>query len=154
MAFQDERVPGGLDMCFDVESMAWDGFYFFYNNTANYNQWGSSPPYTEHGLCRQTNSESHNSSAIAPQRNTERAAIISATNGTTRGVDCQSTIHTTWLWQARQADIAKLRAQLGDVGTKVERYEDYIEKVQIGLDETQRCADELQEKYVCLGHNN
>ncbi len=84
MAFQGEREQGGIDMCFDVESMAQDGF--FYNNpTANFNQWGSSPPYTEHGLCRQTNSESHNSGAIAPQRNTEQAAIISATNSTTRG---------------------------------------------------------------------
>ena len=79
MAFQGKRVQGGIGMCFNVRSMARDGS--FYNPTTNFNQWGSSPPYTEHELCRQT--ESHNSGAIAPQRNTEQAAIISATNGTT-----------------------------------------------------------------------
>ena len=46
MAFQGERGQGGIGMCFNVGSMARDGF--FYNNpTANFNQWGSSPPYTE-----------------------------------------------------------------------------------------------------------
>ena len=45
-------------------------------------------------------------------------------------------------WQDDYASIGKLHAQLGDVGTKVERYEDYIEKVQIKL-------DELQKKYEC-----
>ena len=81
MAFQGEREQGGIGMCFNVGSMARDGS--FYNPTANYNHWGSSPPYTEHELRWQT--ESHNSGAIAPQRNTEQAAIISATNGTTQG---------------------------------------------------------------------
>ena len=74
MAFQGKRVQGGLDMCFDVESMAQDGSFFYNNPTANFNPWGSSTPYTEHGLCRQT--ESHNGGAIAPQRNTEQAAIF------------------------------------------------------------------------------
>ena len=100
MAFQGEREQGGIGMCFNVESMARDGS--FYKPTANYNQWGSSPPYTEHELCRQT--ESHNSGAIAPQRNTEQAAINSATNGTTRGVGSQPPIQTEW---ARIMEMAK-----------------------------------------------
>ena len=84
MAVQGEREQGGLeiDMCIDVGSMARDGS--FYNPTTNYNQWGRSPSYTEHELCRQT--ESQNSGAIAPQRNTERAAINSTVNSTMRGV--------------------------------------------------------------------
>ena len=143
MAVQGERGQGGLEMCFDVGSMARDSS--FYNPTANCNQWGRSPSYTEHELCRQT--ESHNSGAIAPQRNTEQAAINSATNGTIRGVGSQPTIQTTWSWQARQADIGGLRVQLGDVGTKVERYENYIEKVQIKL-------DELQKSMCARSHNN
>ena len=102
MAFQGERVPGGLDMCFDVESMARDG-------SCNYNPWGSSTPYSEHGLCRQT--ESHNGSTIAPRRSTEQAAIFSATNGTTRGECFQPPLQTMWSWQARQADIGRLRKQ-------------------------------------------
>ena len=110
MAFQGEREQGGIGMCFNVGSMARDGS--FYNPTANYNQWGSSPSYTEHGLCRQTNLESHNSGAIAPQRSTEQAAIKSATNGTTRGGCSQPPLQTTWSWQARQADIGGLRTQL------------------------------------------
>ena len=110
MAFQDERVPGGLDMCSNVGSMARDGS--FCSPTTGYNQWGSSPLYTEHELCRQTNSESHNSGAIASQRSTEQAAIISATNGTTRGECFQPPLQTTWSWQARQADIGGLRTQL------------------------------------------
>ena len=88
--------------------MARDGS--FYNPTTNYNQWGHSPSDTEHELCRQT--ESQNSGAIAPQRSTERAAINGAANGTTRGGCSQPTIQTTWSWQARQADIGGLRAQL------------------------------------------
>ena len=75
MAFQGDRGQGGIDMCVDVEPMARDGSSF-YHPTANFNQWGSSPPYTEHELCRQMNSESHNSGAIAPQCNTEQAAIF------------------------------------------------------------------------------
>ena len=103
MAFQDERVLGGLDMCSNVESMAREG------SSCNYNQRGSSTPFTEHGLCRQT--ESHNGGAIAPQRSTEQAAIISATNGTTRGERSQQPFQTTWAWRARQADIGGLRKQ-------------------------------------------
>ena len=104
MAFQGERLPGGLGMCNNVESMARVGSF------CNYNPWGSSTPYSEHGLCRQT--ESHNGGAIAPQRNTEQAAIFSATNGTTRGECSQTPFQTMWAWQARQADIGGLRKQL------------------------------------------
>ena len=114
MAFQGERGQGGIGMSFNVGSMAWDGS--FYNPTANFNQWGSSTPYTEHELCRQT--ESHNSGAIAPQRSTEQAAIFSATNGTTRGECSQTPFQTTW---ARQADIDGLRKQLEEEwGKKLE----------------------------------
>ena len=112
MAAQGERVSGAIGTCRgNLEPMARDGSSF-YNPTANFNQWGSSTPYTEHGLCRQTNSKSHNSGAIAPQRNTEQAAIISATNGTTRGKCFQPPLQTTWSWQARQADIGGVRTQL------------------------------------------
>ena len=113
MAFQGKRVQGGLDMCFDVESMARDGSF------NNFNQRGSSTPYTEHELCRQT--ESHNSGAIAPQRGTEWAAIFRATIGTTRGECFQPPLQTTWSWQARQADMGELRTQLeGEWQTKLE----------------------------------
>ena len=103
MAFQDERVPGGLGMCNNVGSMARDGSF------CNFNPRGWSTPYTEHGRCRQT--ESHNGGTIAPQRSTERAAICSATNGTTRGERSQQLFQTTWAWQARQEDIGGLRTQ-------------------------------------------
>ena len=107
MAVQGEQGQGGLGMCFDVGSMARDSY--FYNPTANCSQWGRSPSYTEHELCRQTNSKSRNSGTIAPQRNTELAAINSTTNGITRGGVSQPPIQTTW---ARQANIGKLQAQL------------------------------------------
>ena len=107
MAVQGEQGQGGLGMCFNVESMAPDGS-FYYNPTTNCNQWGRSPSYTEHELCRQTNSKSQNSGAIAPPRNMERAAI----NGTTRGVGSQPPIQTTWSrhvpWQAWQDDYANI----------------------------------------------
>ena len=82
MAVQGERGQGGLGMCFNVGSMAWVGSFYNYNPTTKCGQWQR----LEHELCRQT--ESHNSGAIAPQRNTEQAAI-SATNGT-RLVSCRS----------------------------------------------------------------
>ena len=72
MESQSEREPGGLDMCNNLESMARDG------TSCNFNPRGSSTPYSEHGLCRQT--ESHNGGTIAPQRSTEHAAINSATS--------------------------------------------------------------------------
>ena len=81
-------------------------FLYFYN----FNSRGSSTPYSEHGLCRQT--ESHNGGTIAPQRSTERAAIFSATNGTTRGECFQQLFQAARAWQARQADIGGLRKQL------------------------------------------
>ena len=71
MAFQGEREQGGLGMCFNVESMARVGSFYNYNPTTKCSQWER----LEHELCRQI--ESHNSGAIAPQRNTERAAINS-----------------------------------------------------------------------------
>ena len=108
MAVQGERGQGGLGMCFNVESMAWDGS-FYYNPTTNCRQWGRSPSYTEHELCRQTNSKSQNSGAIAPPRNTERAAINSTTDGIIQGGGSLPTIQTMW---ARQANIGKLQAQL------------------------------------------
>jgi len=98
MASQGEQEPG-VDMCSsNLESMARDG-------TCNFNQRGSSTPYSEHGLCQQT--ESQDGGAASLQRGTrhERAAI----NGTTRG-ECsqQPPLQTTW---ARQADINGLRKQ-------------------------------------------
>jgi len=104
MAFQSEREPGvEMNMCLNIESMARDG------TSCNFNQRGSSTPFTEHGLCRQT--ESHNGGAIAPQRKTEQAAIFSATNGMTRGECFQQPFQTMWAWQARHADIGGLRKQ-------------------------------------------
>ena len=95
---------------------------------------------------------------IAPQRNTEQAAIISATNGTTRGVSSQSPVQTTWsrhvpwqAWKNDYASIGRLQAQLGDVLEKVKRHEEYIEEVQSGVDESQWHADELQKKIMCMG---
>ena len=91
MASPGERELG-VDMCSsNLESMARDGI-------CNFNPRGSSPSYSEHGLCRQT--ESHNGGAIAPQRSTERAAILSATNGTTRGECFQPPFQATRAWQA------------------------------------------------------
>jgi len=103
MASQGEREPGGLDMCCNLESMARDGTPFY-----NFNSRGSSTPYPEHGLCRQT--ESHNGGAIAPRRGTEQAAIYSMANGTTRG-KCfqQPPLQATRAWQA---DIGRLWEEL------------------------------------------
>ena len=110
MASHGERVPGVVGMCSsNLESMARDG-----TTSCNFNKRGSSPSYSEHGLCRQT--ESHNGGTariVAPRRGTEQAAILSAANGTTRG-ECsqQPSLQTTWAWQAKQADINGLRKQL------------------------------------------
>ena len=106
MAAQGERLPGVVGVCSDnFELMARDGI------SCNFNQRGSSTPYSEHGLCRQT--EPHNGGAIATRRGTEQAAIYRAANGTTRS-ECsqQSPLQTTWLWQARQADIGRLCEEL------------------------------------------
>ena len=139
-------------MCFNVGSMARIGSCYNYNPTTKCGQWER----LEHELYRQTKSQ--NSGAIAPQRNTERAAINSTTNGTTRGVGSQSPVQTTlsrhvpWqAWQDDYASIGRLQAQLGDVLEKVKRYEDYIEEVQSGVDESQRHADELRKNYVYGG---
>ena len=105
MESQSERVPGGLGKCNNIESMARDGTSFY-----NFNSWGSSTPYSEHGLGRQM--ESHNGGAIAPRRGMEQAAILSATNGTTRGEHSQQPFQTMRPWQAKQADIGGLRKQL------------------------------------------
>ena len=152
MASQGEREPGVLGMCRHVGSMAQVGSFYKYNPTTNCGKWER----LEHELCRQT--ESHNGSAIAPQRSTERADINSTTNGTARGVSSQSLVQTTWSrhvpWQAWQDDyvsIGRLQAQLWDVLEKVKRYEEYIEEVQRGVDESQRHADALQKNYVYGG---
>ena len=98
MASQGEREPGGLGMCSNnLESMARDGTPFY-----NFNPRGSSPSYSEHRLCRQT--ESRNGGAIAPRRGTEQSAILRATNGTTRGVGSQPPIEPEW---ARIMEMAK-----------------------------------------------
>ena len=103
MESQGERVPGGLVVCSNIESMARDGTSFY-----NFNSWGSSTPYSEHGLGWQM--ESHNGGMIAPQCRTERAVIYGTTNGTTRGERSQQPpLQTTWAWQA---DIGGLRKQL------------------------------------------
>ena len=60
---------------------------------------------------RQPKTESQNGGAAAPQRNTERVAINSTTNGITKGGGSQPPIQTTW---ARQANIGKLQAQLAE----------------------------------------
>ena len=98
MASQGEREPGGLGMwSSNLESMARDGTPFY-----NFNPRGSSTPYSEHGLCQQTGS--HNAGAIAPRRGTEQVAMLSATNGTTRGVGSQPPIQPEW---ARIMEMAK-----------------------------------------------
>ena len=103
MAFQGERVPGVVGMCgSNLESMARDGTPFY-----NVNPRGSSPSSSEHGLCRQK--EPHNGGAIAPRRGTEQAAILSATNGMTRGECFQPPLQTMWAWQA---DIGRLCEEL------------------------------------------
>ena len=102
MASQGQRVLGVVGMCSNnLESMARDG------TSCNVNPRGSSPSYSEHGLCQQA--ESRNGGAIAPRRGTEQAAIYSAANGTTRGERSQQPFQTTWAWQA---DIGGLRKQL------------------------------------------
>ena len=104
MASQGEREPGVVGMCrSNLESMARDG-------TCNVNQRGSSPSYSEHGLCRHT--ESHNGGAIASRRGTEQADIYSAANGTARG-ECfqQPPLQATRAWQA---DIGRLCEELGE----------------------------------------
>ena len=106
MAPQGERVLGVVGMCGNnLESMARDGTPFY-----NLNPRGSSTPYSEHGLCRQK--EPHNGGMIAPRRGTERAAILSATNGTTRGECFQQLFQAARARQARQADIGELRTQV------------------------------------------
>ena len=79
-------------------------------SVCNFNQRWSSTLYSEHGLCRQTGS--HNGGAIAPQRSTERAAILRATNGTTRGECFQQLFQAARARQARQVDIGELRTQV------------------------------------------
>ena len=93
MESQGERVPGGLGMCSNLEPMALDGTTF-----CNFKSRGSSTPYPEHGLCRQTGSR--NGGTIAPQRGTEQAAIYSAANGTTQGERSQQPFQATRAWQA------------------------------------------------------
>ena len=145
MAFQGERELGGLDMCYNVESMARDG------SCCNYNRWGSSTLYSEHELCRQT--ESHNGGAIAPRRSTEQAAIFSATNGTTRGECFQPPLQTTWSWQAKQADIGGLRTQLEEEKRKhnleVKQLKEEVEqgiRVRKRLEEKVKREQEYQEQ--------
>ena len=127
MASQGEREPGGLVVYINLEPMARDG------TSCNFNSRGSSTPYPEHGLCRQTGS--HNGGAIAPQRGTEQAAIYSAANGTTRGEHFQQPpLQATWTWQAWQDDyasIGRLQAQLGDVLEKVKRYENISRRCKV-----------------------
>ena len=129
MAFQSERVPGGLVMCSNVESMARDSSFY------NFNSRGSSTPYSEHGLCRQT--ESHNGGTIAPQHSTERAAIFGATNGTTRGECSQTPFQTTWAWQARQSDGSTLQIELDEAQERIR-----------GLEKDLTNADWVHEDYV------
>ena len=132
----------------NLESMARDGTPFY-----NLNPRGSSPSYSEHGLCRQTGS--HNGGAIAPQRGTEQAAIYSAANGTTRG-QCfqQPPLQTTGAWQAWQeagACIDGLRRQVSKILQRWRNGDNCSgewHSFSFELDEARRRVDRVHNDYV------
>ena len=143
MESQGEREPGGLVVCSNIESMGWDG------TSCNFNPWGSSTPYSEHGLCRQT--ESHNGGTIAPQRSTERAAIFGATNGTTRGECFQPPFQTTGAWQAWQEAGASIDGLRRQVSKYLQRWRNgdncigELHSFSFELDEARRRVDRVHE---------
>ena len=75
----------------------------------------------------------------------------SATNRTARRKRSHPPVQTTWSWQTKQdnyAYIDELHARLSDALEQVECDGNYIEELQIKLDEALRHADEVQENYV------
>ena len=79
----------------------------------------------------------------------------SVTSRTARRKHSHPSVQITWSWhaswQSKQDDdvyINGLRARLADTLEQVECDENYIEELQIKLDEALRQADEVQENYV------
>ena len=110
--------------------------FYYYNRTTNSSQWER--PVQE--LFRQTNSESQDGGAAAPQRGTrrERAAITSAMSRTARrGKRSRPPVQTTWAWQARQGDGSTLQTELAEAQERIR-----------GLEKDLANADWVHEDYV------
>ena len=92
--------------------------------------------------------ESQNGGAAPPRRDTKREwANNSAPNRTARRKRSCPPVQTTWSWQAKQdykAYIDELHARLSDALEQWRCGDNYIEELQIELDEALRQADELQ----------
>ena len=101
--------------------------------------------------------ESQNGGTAPPQRDTKRVwvPINSATKRTARRKRSRPTVQTTWTqhasWQTKQdynPYIDELHARLADTWEHLECGENYMEDLQIKLDEAQWHADEVQENDV------
>ena len=127
--------------------MARDGSYY-YNPTTNCSQWEQ--PVQE--LYRQPKMESQNGGAAPSRRDMKwERDNYSATSRTARGKCSRSPVQTMWSWQAKQdydAYIDEIHTRVSDALEQVERDGNYIEELQIKLDEALRQADEVREDYV------
>ena len=96
--------------------------------------------------------ESQNGGAAPSWRDTKRKwAINSATSRTARRKRSRPLVQTMWSWQAKRDDkayIGELHTRLSDALEQWRCGDDYIEELQIELDEAQRHADEVHEDYV------
>ena len=100
--------------------------------------------------------ESQNGGAAASRRDTKREWTNNiATSSKARRKRSRPPVQATWTWYTlgqtnRDADayICELHTRLSDALEHVECGENYIEELQIQLDEAQRHADEVQENYV------
>ena len=79
----------------------------------------------------------------------------SVTNRTARRKRSRPPVQTTWTWYApwqtnqdANAYIREIHTRLADALEQWRCGENYIEELQIKLDEAQRHADEVQENYV------
>ena len=100
--------------------------------------------------------ESQNGGAAPPLRDTKREwANNSATSRTAQRKRSRPPVRTTWRqhapWQTKQDDYAyidELHARLEDNLEQRRGDGNYIEELQIKLDEALRHADKVQENYV------
>ena len=99
--------------------------------------------------------ESQNGGAAPSWRDTKRKwAINSATSRTARRKRSRPLVQTMWSWQAKRDDkayIGEIHTRLSDALEQWRCGDDYIEELQIELDEAQRHADELQKNYMYGG---
>ena len=96
--------------------------------------------------------ESQNGGAAPSRHDTKReCANNSATSRTARRKCSRPPVQTTWSWQVKRDDkayIGELHTRLSDALGQWRCGDDYIEELQIELDEAQWRADEVQEDCV------